>query len=287
MTLSSKTPTTTNPLPGLFVDTQWLQNHLETPGLRILQVGGEKYYPQHHIPGAVFLPYPQLITLRDGVPGIRADTSSLVQLFGQLGIQIDTPVVAYDLSGGMDAARTLWTLTTLGHQKGAMLDGGFGAWFKEGRPMDFQVPKITPVTFSPNPTLEWEVDESQVIMASQNKLPMLIVDTRSPREYQGLTMRLPRGHIAGAVHLNWTDSVIHNNDPRIKDPDTLKTLFAQIGLTDPEQEVIVYCETGHRASQTWLLLRHMGFKRVRLYDGSMAEWRAQNLPVVAGENPNV
>ncbi|MBF0444611.1 MAG: sulfurtransferase, partial [Magnetococcales bacterium] len=49
---------------------------------------------------------------------------------------------------------------------------------------------------------------------------------------------------------------------------------------------IIYCESGHRAAQTWLLLRDLDFKNVRLFAGSISQWRALGLPVVPGVRPS-
>lgn len=273
------------PFPGFFVDTSWLENHLSDPGLRIIQVGGEKYYPQFHIPGASFLPYQALVTLQNGVPGMRADTAFLAELFGHQGLTIDTPVVAYDLSGGMDASRLIWTLTALGHRFGAVLDGGLGSWSQEKRPVDHQTPSLKPVTFLPQPQPAWEASERQVLAAAAPHSTTLLLDTRTANEYLGLSLRAPRGHIAGALPFNWTDALLSDNDSRLKDKQTLLSLLAEVDVTDLQQEIIVYCETGHRASQSWLLLRQLGFSNVRLYDGSIAEWRVRQHPVIAGQNP--
>lgn len=285
MTTDKQKTTNNAPFPGFFVDTSWLENHLQHPGLRIIQVGGEKYYPQFHIPGASLLSYKDLVTIRDAVPGVRADTTFLTKCFGSHGIAIDTPVLAYDLSNGMDAARAIWTLASLGHTSGAILDGGLGIWFQEKRPVDYQTPPIKTVPFLPAPHPEWEATEQQVIAASQTDHNTRLLDTRTSQEYQGLSFRKPRGHIAGAVHFNWVDALLGHNNPRLKDKQTLLSQFAQVGVVEPQQEIIVYCETGHRAAQTWLLLRQLGFANVRLYDGSIAEWRVREHPVVSGGTP--
>lgn len=285
MTTQEHLATTPHPFPDFFVDIPWLEEHLDLPGLRILQVGGEKYYPQFHLPGAVLLSYKALVTTREGVPGVRADTSFLAELFGSLGIAVDTPVLAYDLSGGMDAARAIWTLASLGHRPGAILNGGLGMWFQAKKTVEHTAASCATVPFVPQPTPEWESTEQQVLAASQADQTTVLLDTRTPQEYQGRSLRGPRGHIAGAIHFNWTDALNHGNDPRIKDKQTLLSLLAQRGVSDVQQEIITYCETGHRASQTWLLLRALGFEKVRLYDGSIAEWRIRDHPVVAGQTP--
>ncbi|MEO5362074.1 MAG: sulfurtransferase [Magnetococcus sp. DMHC-8] len=274
-----------DPFPGLLVDTAWLADHLSHPGLRILQIGGESHYPRLHIPGAALLSLTDLVALRNGVPGMRADQALLAERFGRAGVTTGAPVLVYDVGSGMDAARAAWTLASLGHPSVAVLDGGLGIWYRENRPMTPEPPPARLDTFLPRPQPAWEATTAQVVEASRPGQPVLLLDTRTPQEYQGLTLREPRGHIAGARLFNWTDALRDPQDPRLKDPATLSMLFAQVGAVERQQEMIVYCETGHRAAHTWLLLRHLGFTRVRLYDGSMAEWRLLGYPVVAGSNP--
>ncbi|MEO5339658.1 MAG: rhodanese-like domain-containing protein [Magnetococcus sp. MYC-9] len=274
-----------NPFPALFVDAPWLEQHLHDPALRILQIGGENYYPQFHIPGAHLVSYRDLVTTRDAVPGMRAETGALCTLFGQAGITLDTPVLAYDVGGGMDAARAVWTLASLGHTALAILEGSFGIWYRENRPMQSDRPSVQVSHFQPSPNPAWEATAEDVLEATRAERGVLLLDTRTPQEYQGLTAREPRGHMAGALPFHWVDALRDGNDPRLLATDTLRAAFAERGLLEPQQEVIVYCETGHRASHTWLLLQQLGFSRARLYDGSMAEWRVLGYPVVAGMCP--
>ncbi|WP_130470149.1 sulfurtransferase [Candidatus Magnetaquicoccus inordinatus] len=274
-----------NPFPSLFVDTAWLAEHLQDEGLRILQIGGEKYYPQFHIPGALLLSYGDLVCQRDGVPAMRPESDYLCERFGQLGINRENPVLIYDTAGGADAARALWTLATLGHPALAVLDGGLGVWYRENRPMTGQMsPRQATLYFAaPNP--QWQAEERDVLDAAKEDATVCLLDTRSVQEYQGQTSRPPHGHIAGARLFQWMDSLHSQFDPRLQERERLLRLLAQVGLQDPQQEIITYCETGHRASHTWLLLRYLGFTHVRLYDGSIAEWRLLNHPVVAGSQP--
>lgn len=274
-------------LPGRFVSTAWLAERLDAPELRLIQVGGEKFYDSLHLPGAMLMPYGELVTEKDGVPGMRADTDRLTALFGRYGIGDGVTVVAYDAAGGMDASRLAWTLASLGFTRTAVLDGGVVAWVNEKRPITQQAPTPQPATFTPRPdpsvVIGWE---ETLQVANDPAAAPLILDTRSGREYVGMTLRAPRGHLAGAVHLEWTETLVDpNNNPVLKDKETLRQLYAGIGVTEREREVILYCETAHRASQTWLLLKELGFGKVRLYDGSMAEWRVRDLPVVGGSTP--
>ncbi|MBF0108063.1 MAG: sulfurtransferase [Magnetococcales bacterium] len=263
-----------------FVEAEWLESTLRDPDLCIVQLDGEKYYHQFHIPGAVQLSYGKLVTKRDDVPGMLADPAELAREFGRMGIGVRTPVVAYDLTGGLDAARLLWTLATAGHTgfKG-VLDGGLADWYSRDRPMESGTVRVRETSFDWRLERRWLAESEEVLAVSEGRRDGLLVDTRSAKEYQGLTIRSPRGHIRGAVLYEWTDSLRGPRDFLLKDRGEIERQLARIGVTDREKELIVYCETAHRAAHTWLLLTYLGYEKVRLYDGSIAQWRVLGLPV--------
>src|SRR5215831_11524998 len=116
---------------------------------------GERAYSAAHIPGALYahldrdlsgLKSPQ--TGRHPLP----DPAALALTFGRWGIGPDSQVVAYDTDNGMFAARLWWLLRWLGHERVAVLDGGFKAWQSAGLVTDDKVPLIKPTAFVPRPT---------------------------------------------------------------------------------------------------------------------------------------
>jgi len=61
--------------------------------------------------------------------------------------------------------------------------------------------------------------------------------------------------------------------------------YGQLGIL-PDTSVIVHCPTGHQASQTWFLLKHvLGYADVKWYDASWSHWAARaDLPEASEEN---
>ncbi|MBF0419957.1 MAG: sulfurtransferase [Magnetococcales bacterium] len=263
-----------------FVSPDWLESVLGQENLRIVQLDGEKYYSNFHIPGAVNISYSRIVTKRGDVPGMLADPEDLALELGRQGIGPTTPVLAYDLTGGLDAARFLWTLVMGGHTGfRAVLDGGLNTWYSQSRPMESGAVTVAALDFPWRPDSRHLAGYEEVLAIAEGRRDAALLDTRTEKEYLGLTVRAPHGHIAGAAHFDWTDSLVGPKDLRLKNLTEIEERLAGLGIVEKNREVVLYCETAHRASHTWLLLRHLGFENARLYDGSIAEWRVRNLPV--------
>ena len=49
---------------------------------------------------------------------------------------------------------------------------------------------------------------------------------------------------------------------------------------DPAREIVVYCQTHHRSAHTWVVLKALGYPRVRGYAGAWSEWgNTPGLPI--------
>ena len=95
---------------------------------------------------------------------------------------------------------------------------------------------------------------------------------RSAAEYSGRDKRAERaGHIPGAVNLNWVTAMDQRRKMRLKQEGQLRRMLSSLGVT-PGKEIIVYCQTHHRSSHAYNMLKALGFPNVKAYPGSWAEW---------------
>ena len=58
------------------------------------------------------------------------------------------------------------------------------------------------------------------------------------------------------------------------DKISLEMLFSKNQISK-DKEFVCYCLHGHRASNLFLQLKIAGFEKVKLYDGSFAEWHGK------------
>ena len=111
-----------------------------------------------------------------------------------------------------------------------------------------------------------------------------IIDARTPDEFTGKDVRAIRGgHIPNAINIpfeeNWQDpataiklgkkQVGDNSGMALKNQADLKKLYANL---DPDKETVVYCQSGVRASETAVILKTLGFKKVKVYESSWLGW---------------
>ena len=124
------------------VSTEWLADRLGQSHLRIAdaswylpQAGRDARaeYQAAHIPGAVFFDIDAVSDQASDLPHMLPSPAAYASAMRKLGIGDADFVVFYDGAGIYSAPRALWMMRTMGHDKAAVLDGGFPKWRREAR----------------------------------------------------------------------------------------------------------------------------------------------------------
>jgi thiosulfate/3-mercaptopyruvate sulfurtransferase len=277
--------------PERLVSTQWLADHLGTPGLVVVESDEDVLlYETGHIPGAVKIDWHT--DLNDPVVRDYVDGAGFAKLVGGKGISRDSTVVIYGDKNNWWAAYALWVFSLFGHEDVRLLDGGRAKWEAEGREYTTEVPTPAAVDY---PIVER--DDSVIRAYKDDVLAHLgnpLVDVRSPEEYNGERTTAPAypeesalraGHIPTAQNVPWAKAAAE--DGTFRNLDELNALYREgAGLQDGD-DIVAYCRIGERSSHTWFVLTHLlGFPKVRNYDGSWTEWgSAVRVPIVKGSEP--
>jgi thiosulfate/3-mercaptopyruvate sulfurtransferase len=264
-----------------FVSTDWLQEHLGDPNVRILEVSitpGGKAYHQGHIPGAVFS-YWKDLCWHDSDREFVSPAEMATRL-GKLGVGPQTTLVLYG-DPVQFGTYAFWALTMAGHADLRLLDGSRTKWVKEGRAMTTEVSEHASVAYPapPKGDISMRVGRDHV-RDSLGKPGVVMIDARAPEEYSGERVApLPDpnsgaerfGRIPGARHLYFRNLL--NEDDTCKSPAELRAEFESVGATPDVPEIIGYCRLSHRATLVWVIAKFLlGYQNFKIYDGSWTEW---------------
>lgn len=243
----------------------------------LIDVRPAEEFARGHLPGALHLDLWGVSLIDTDDAPLKAFMWMIGHLFSLRGVTPQQPVVVYEKDSGMRAARAFWFLEYLGHPSVQVLDGGYNAWVKAGKPTTTECVAPTPSTWhgTPDPS---KLATWRQVFDRLAKSETAIVDTRSDAEYYGEAVRAKRGGaVPGAVHLEWTNNLAP--DGAFKPKEQLRAMYESRGVT-PEKEVMTYCQGGYRAAHTYLALRVLGYPDVRNYTGSWKEWGdREDLPV--------
>jgi thiosulfate/3-mercaptopyruvate sulfurtransferase len=241
----------------------------------IIDLSSQPVYGRRHIPGAIWFDFKALVYSRPPVAGLMPDAGKLGKYLGHNGLTPAHRVVAYDDENGLKACRLLWTLDAIGHPHSALLDGGLEAWQVTGLQRhnirrDSAVKETTPeypVVYHADVSADRGYIESRL-----DRQDTRLLDARSGAEFRGNDQRAARaGHIPGAINIEWNRCLDPDNGLYLRPPEQLITLFSAHGIT-PDREVICYCHTHRRSAFMYIVLKHLGYPRVRGYPGSWSEW---------------
>jgi len=271
------------------VTPSWLARRLEADDLKIVdatwrlpgsgQPDGTTAFQQVRVPGAVHFDLDKIADPRTALPHMAPPPDIFETAMGRLGIAQSDTVIVYDADGLFAAPRVWWTFRAMGHDRVKVLNGGLRSWTGAGFAIEAGAPRARPAAdlrpYSAAPDPEAFVDAEAVQNALAAQLPVL--DARPAERFTGADDEprpgVLRGHIPGSRSL--PASTVLEPSGQLKSASTLRTIFAEVGLTDPAQPVITSCGSGVSAAILTLALREAGFQIPRVYDGSWAEWGAR------------
>src|SRR5215216_6508253 len=92
-------------------------------------------YCTGHLPLAVHLDLFGISSIDTDPAPLNAFFWIIEHLLASRGVSNEVPVVVYDETTGIRAARAFWFLEFFGHPNTRVLDGGSNAWVRQGLPV--------------------------------------------------------------------------------------------------------------------------------------------------------
>lgn len=278
-----------SPREALVVSTVWLAQHLKDPDLVLLHVGEKAEYDEAHIPGARFADFRALFVSDPGgaLNGLTLEmppAESLRERLAAHGISDRSRIVVYFGKDWVSpATRIMFALDYAGlGDRSSLLDGGQGAWVRDGQATTAVVPEAKPGSLSPL-KIRPIVVTADYVREHASASGSVLIDGRDASFYDGVQAGGPRdarkaGHIPGAVSVPFTATT--DDKLLLHSTEELRSLFAKAGIKAGDT-IIGYCHIGQQATASLFAARTLGYK-VLLYDGSFEDWARRGYPV---ENP--
>jgi thiosulfate/3-mercaptopyruvate sulfurtransferase len=238
--------------PEYLVATEWLEDHLGDPSVRVLDVTAmltsklenrakDEWYDKGHIPGSVFFDVSSAKgTLSDpdaALPWMWPQPAQFAATMADIGVGPDSRVVLVARtprsgidSGTMWCTRAWWTMHHFGVDC-AILLGGLEKWQAEGRPMTTEpstVPEVEPIVVD----AQWpsaRATSDDVLAALDG--PTCLIDALPASSFDGSGTKYgPRGgHITGAMNLPYL-SLIEAETAAFVDADEMERRLTEGGL---------------------------------------------------------
>lgn len=276
-----------------------LARHLDRPDWVVVDcrfdlgnpASGREAYTNGHVPGARYAHLDEHLSAPVGPDAGRhplPDPEKLAATLGSWGVANGSQVIAYDASNGAYAARLWWLLRWLGHERVAVLDGGFKVWTELGLPVSTATPAPTPAQFVAHLRPELAVSTAELANRLAAKPPngWRLLDARAPERYAGLVEPLDpvAGHVPGAHNHPFTTNL--GPDGRFLPAAELRKNFARSLGAVPAENAIMMCGSGVTACHNLVALAVAGLAEGTLYAGSWSEWiRDPARPVTTGTAP--
>ncbi len=249
------------------IDCRW---YLGEPGK------GNKEYLKSHLQGAIFLDLDELSCQSNDLPHMFPQDKQFAKFTRNFGIEINNEIIIYDQNGFFSSSRVWFMFKYFGFKKIKILDGGINKWKKMNLPLTKIIKGRKKSNYLNNKIkagiLIKKKDLEKSISSKSNNLK--IIDARPKKRFLGIDPEprhgLIKGNIKYSINIPYY-SIVEKNGT-LKTIQKLKELILKDNEIDKQNEIVCYCGSGITACNIILVLEILGFTKIKLYDGSWAEW---------------
>ena len=278
------------------VTTDWLAQHVNDPGIRILDrqdiYPKDDFYSKGHIPNSIRMP-------TSAIKGMKGDIQEmlvlkdLVKFLEANGVSPNDHIILVGRSEKLPATtRVFWALDILGHKNMSILDGGIDKWKAEKRSLTTEVPHYSKVAYD-IPALHrgyiMTGEELEGYLGLYDRLGLMVVDSRRPPEFEGKEMSRAGnklGRIPGSTNLMFMALLSGKDYKEFKPAEEIQKIFASKGLS-PDKQITFTCVSGCFGTVDYFAARLLNYPNVSVYDGAWIEWCKRNYPVEAAQGSKV
>jgi thiosulfate/3-mercaptopyruvate sulfurtransferase len=248
---------------------------------------GYAQYLESHIAGAVYANLDLNLSAKGDVNAASGGRHPLpsrerfAAWLSSIGFTNEMQAVVYDRNNTMIAGRLWWTLQWLGHERAAVLNGGFQAYAASQAALANGLEAHRPASQYQLDLARVALVDAALVLPKIGSVQTAIVDARAAPRYKGEVEPLDpvAGHIPSALNRPFTTNM--NADGTFKPASLLRAEFETLLAGRDPAQTIHHCGSGVSAIPNVLAMAVAGFGLTTLYAGSWSDWCSDSTRPVA------
>ncbi len=274
---------------NFMISSKKLNESINEKRIIIIDVRSIEEYSKGHIINAINIP--EIFTyLPEGLttPTEKEDFINFYKdIFSKAGVGSNDTVVFYENRFTLMSPRGLIILKYLGHNEEniKVLDGGYYTWCKN----NFE----TTTTFIQNNPKDFIVNINEDFFVDYNEMKVIIkdssivtLDVRDKDEWigissspYGINYAPKKGRIPNAIWIEWYE-FITNDMLSVRSLENIQLALDKKAIKE-DDDIVLYCFKGARIANTYIALRKLGYKNIRIYFAGWNEWcRKEDAPII-------
>ena len=241
---------------------------------------GQKDFDKSHIPNAIFYDLEKNSNKTSELPHMLPNKLQFQKFISKSDISKNKLIIIYDQNGFFCSSRMWFTFKLYNFKKIKILNGGFDQWIKKKYPINNIQTNINKKQKANETNNFLKLSKNMVVKKKYVKEKLtsidktIIVDARPKERFLGISpeprKNLKSGNISGSINIPYNK--LSNKDGKILGFFKLKELIEKKVQSKKTDEIICSCGSGVTACNIILILDILGYKNIKLYDGSWAEW---------------
>lgn len=228
-------------------------------------------YRNKHIPNAIFFDIDKISNKESKLPHMFPKTDIFTQFINKSGINKNSEIIIYDQIGFFSSSRVWILFKYFGFKNVKILDGGFYIWKKKKYELESGWRAIKYSRSYTQISMPNLIINQSSLKKEINANQSIIIDARPETRFKGKVEEprpnLRKGNIKNSTNI-FFGSII-NGLGYLKTKNDLVEIFKEFSK---KKNVICYCGSGITACNIIFVLYILNFTRIKLYDGSWAEW---------------
>jgi len=233
-------------------------------------------YAKGHIKEAINIWRSEIENKSKPYNGIMPTKVQLEEVFSKKGVRSTDTLIVYDNNGSCEATRLWWVLQHYGFTQTRILNGGLKAYVQRGLPLSKETPNKDRTHFILKGEFpEYFIAREELLTLLSTNTPLRLVDVRTPDEFHGKRKKKganKAGRISKSILFDWKNALDVNNEHHFLPLEELQKQYQKL-TPNKEDLMVIYCHSGVRSAHTtFVLTQLLGYKNIKNYDGSWAEW---------------